>query len=311
VLTRRRAQGKLKNLEFGSPASRSPARSASAIPAWATPAGRPRTTPIPTPPNGLPSCTRHHREFQRASGANWKPRRKIRHRDGYHSLSCAVSSPGVGELREMVMPFDISCGELVLRPWLPHRGAGAREMLFSRGRGTTQAVAGRGIGRGLGPAALGPSVEPSGRAVPRAARVEAAKCQMRSFRGTPPRPQARRGASGRITRAKSEPREQAWKPGDQGRRAGLACRMEAEKAAHVGEALLHPSASGASPRTGNRESAAILHGQKAKKSCADGTECRRRRGNARPADAGSAAKELSGGPATAAPARKRPRAQLP
>ena len=54
VLTRRRAEGKLKNLEAAARgASRCRERSASAIPAGRPMAGRPRTTRIRTPPNGV------------------------------------------------------------------------------------------------------------------------------------------------------------------------------------------------------------------------------------------------------------------
>ena len=56
-LTRRRAEGKLANLETGSRASRSPAPSASATPAGRRTARRPRATPIRMPPAKSRSST--------------------------------------------------------------------------------------------------------------------------------------------------------------------------------------------------------------------------------------------------------------
>ena len=56
ILTRRRAEGKLRNLEALLARSRCRARSASAIRAGPPMAGPPRTTPTPTPPTSWPWC---------------------------------------------------------------------------------------------------------------------------------------------------------------------------------------------------------------------------------------------------------------
>ena len=86
-LTRRRAEGKLQESgEEAVGASRSPARSASAIPAGRRMAGRPRTTRIRMRPRSSPSCTTaSSRIFAELRARARGQGREIFHRDRHRS----------------------------------------------------------------------------------------------------------------------------------------------------------------------------------------------------------------------------------